>query len=171
MGFFSRLLLLSAVLLSFITVISAQKVTLSYQHAPLETVLNSVKQQTKLSLVFSEQLVDINRPVSIHVSKIEVNEALNQLFAGTNVDFEIKNDKLYLVERKLSVQEKSDRTIESVSGMVVDEKGDPVIGASVLIKNSSVGTITDFMGKFVLNVSEGDMLIISYSCFALPLIH
>lgn len=163
MRFFPRLLLLLAVLLSLTTVISAQKVTLSYQHTPLETVLNSIKQQTKLSLVFSEQLVDVSRSVSIHVSKVEVKDALAQLFSGTNVDFEIKNNKLYLVERKVESEIINKKTI---NGVITDKNGEPIIGASVMIKNSSVGTITDMNGRFTVNASQDDVLVVSYIGFA-----
>ncbi|MEA4851026.1 MAG: STN domain-containing protein, partial [Paludibacter sp.] len=98
-------LLAKAILLSlFLTVFalnaSAQKVTLSCQNETFEKVLNSIKQQTGLSLVFSEQIVDLNRKVNINVKTIPVEDALKQLLASTNLSYEIKNNKLYLIERK-----------------------------------------------------------------------
>lgn len=57
----------------------------------------------------------------------------------------------------LSVQQK-----QSVSGVIKDSAGEPVIGASVLEKGTTNGTITDFDGNFMLNVSSGAVLVISY---------
>ena len=53
-----------------------------------------------------------------------------------------------------------------VSGVIVDEKGEPVIGASILEKGTTNGTITDFDGNFTLNVAEGATLEISYVGYA-----
>jgi type II secretory pathway component GspD/PulD (secretin) len=122
--------LVKAILLSlFLTVfalnISAQKVTLSFQNETFEKVLNSIKQQTGLSLVFSEQLVNLNRKVSIKVNSIEVEDAMKQLLAGTNLGYEIKNNKLYLIENKNSEPKKADGQSKKINGLVTDEKGDP----------------------------------------------
>ena len=51
---------------------------------------------------------------------------------------------------------------QSVSGVIKDATGEPVIGASVLEKGTTNGTITDFDGRFTLNVIPGTTLIISY---------
>jgi len=53
-----------------------------------------------------------------------------------------------------------------VTGVIVDETGEPIIGASILEKGTTNGTITDFDGNFVLNVAEGAMLEISYVGYA-----
>ena len=52
----------------------------------------------------------------------------------------------------------------NITGMVTDKKlNEPIIGASVIVKGSTNGTITDFDGKFTLtNVQIGNMLVISY---------
>ena len=43
---------------------------------------------------------------------------------------------------------------KNVSGVVVDEKGEPIIGASIQVEGTSVGTITDYDGEFALSVPE-----------------
>ena len=53
-----------------------------------------------------------------------------------------------------------------VTGVIVDEKGEPIIGASILEKGTSNGTITDFDGNFTLEVAEGATLEISYVGYA-----
>lgn len=51
---------------------------------------------------------------------------------------------------------------QSVSGTIKDPVGEPVIGASILEKGTTNGTITDFDGNFTLNVAPGATLVISY---------
>jgi TonB-linked SusC/RagA family outer membrane protein len=142
---------------------SAQKVTLSFQNETFEKVLSSIKKQTSLSLVFSEQLVDLNRKVSIDVNSVKVEDALKQLLNGTNIGFEIKNNKLYLVEEKTEESKDSHVKYGKITGMVTDQNGVPIIGASIREKGTKKGTITDVNGKYTLdNVSPSAILIISY---------
>ena len=49
-----------------------------------------------------------------------------------------------------------------VTGTVTDSKGEPLIGATVQVKNSKVGTATDIDGRFSLNAKPGDVLVVSY---------
>ncbi len=95
-----KVILLSFFLAIFSLNTLAQKITLTFKNESFEKVLISIKQQTGLMLVFSEQLVDLNRKVSINEKSIQVEEALVQLLKGTNLSFEIENNKLYLVEKK-----------------------------------------------------------------------
>lgn len=162
----SRSIAKAILLCLFLTVFtlntSAQKVTLSFQNETLEKVLNSIKKQTSLSLVFSEQLVDLNRKVSINVNSTKVEDALKELLTGTNIGFEIKNNKLYLIEKKTDESKDKPAKFEKVIGNVTDQNGEPIIGASILDRNTKTGTITDVNGNFTLKVSNQSTLVVSY---------
>ena len=53
----------------------------------------------------------------------------------------------------------------SVSGKVTDDNGEPTIGATIQIKGTTTGTISDLDGKFVINCNQGDVLVVSYIGF------
>lgn len=154
--------ILKVVLLSmFFSVITvhvfSQKVTLSYRDVPFEKILNSIKKQTKLSIVFSEQLVNVNRRVTINVTDVDIQVALKQLLDNTNIDFEVNNNKLYLIEKKPLRQSdfntKTDSKSESrkVTGVVTDTYGEPIVGATILVKNDATrGTISKIDGSYQL---------------------
>lgn len=161
-GFIPKIILLSFFLLVVTIHVSAQKVSLSYKNVPFERVLNSIKQQTGLALVFSDQLVDVNRKVSINVISIEIQDVLKQLLAGTNIDFEIKNNKLYLVEKKIIEPQILHNQSKKITGLVTDEKGDPIIGATVIESSTNKGTTTDINGNFSLDISAKGKLTVSY---------
>ena len=57
------------------------------------------------------------------------------------------------------------------SGSVLDKNGEPIIGASVFVKNSTKGTQTDFDGNFILDANINDVLVVMYIGFELSLIH
>jgi len=160
--FIAKIILLSLFLTAFALNASAQKVTLSFQNETFEKVLSSIKQQTGLSLVFSEQLVDLNRKVSIDVNSIQVEDALKQLLKGTNLNFEIKNNKLYFVEKKGTEPKSEPKLSKKITGLVTDSKGEPIIGASVFLRGSNTGTITNIDGTFSLEVQDQSEITISY---------
>lgn len=163
--FIAKVILLSLFLTAFALNASAQKVTLSFQNETFEKVLSSIKQQTGLSLVFSEQLVDLNRKITINVNSIQLVDALKQLLLGTNIGYEIKNYKLYFVEKKADESKEIPVKSKKITGLVTDEKGEPIIGASVILKGSNTGTITSTDGLFSLEVPQQSQIIISYIGF------
>lgn len=163
--FVSRIVLLSLILMLVTFSTTAQKVTLTFRNAPFEKVLNSIKQQTGLTLVFSEQLVDINRIVSINVSSVPVEDALNQLLMGTNLSFEIKNNKLYLVEKKSDEYKETHSNSKKITGLVTEENGDPIIGATVVISGLNRGTTTNINGEYTIDVPKSSVLVFSYIGF------
>ncbi len=160
--FFAKFILLSLFLTVFAINASAQKVTLSFKNESFEKVLNAIKQQTELSPVFSEQIVDLNRKVSVNVNSVPVEEAMKQLLTGTNLEFEIKNGKLYLIEKKATQTPASPTKSRKVTGLITDAKGEPIIGASVLVKGQTTGSITNLDGKFELDLNADDKLLVSY---------
>ena len=155
--------LLLLVILLFGVAVSgwSQKVSLNYSNEKIEKVLTAIKNQTRMSLVFSDQVVDINRLVTIRVKDCNLNEALDKLLADTKVTYEIKNNKIYLIERKVNQTPQSKK--RRVSGLVTDPSGEPVIGANIIEKgNGTNGVITDLDGQFSLEVGADASLAVSY---------
>ena len=155
------LLLLGVLLFGFTASAQSQKVSLDFKNERVEKVLASIKSQTGMSLVFSDQLVDVNRKVTMQLKDVTLKEALTRLLSGTNLTFEIRNNKIYFIEKKAVSQPGSRK--KRVTGVVKDVMGEPLIGANVVEKGRSTnGVITDFNGKFTLEVDESASLVVSY---------
>ena len=141
----------------------AQKVTINLQNVKLEKVFDAITKQTGLSVAYSRPTVNPDQNVSIIATNEELSDVLKRLFAGTNVAFEIGEEKIYLKDGKTSSNGSQQVKTKNVSGVIVDTNGEPVIGASVLVKGTNNGTITDLDGRFTVNdVSENSTLDISY---------
>ena len=154
------MLLVGALLLSFSMSAWAQKVSLNFRNTKVETVLSSIKKQTGMEVVFSDQILNVNRMVSIRVTGVELTTALNKLLAGTNVSYEIRNNRIYFVEKK-ETQQSSQK--KRVKGKVTDSTGEPIIGANIMEEGtSSNGTITDLDGNFELDVASNATLKVTY---------
>lgn len=147
---------------AFAANVDAQQVSVTVNNAKVKTVLNSIADQTGLSLAYSAQVVDLNRKVSLNFVNTEVSEVLNAMFGNTAIGYEIKDGKIYLFKAAERTTTSINQQKRIITGTVVDPNGEAVIGANVVVKGTTNGTITDMDGKFSLEVPEGAMLLVSY---------
>jgi TonB-linked SusC/RagA family outer membrane protein len=151
----------------------AQHITLSENKAALNKVFDDIRQQTGYDFLVNKNALQKAKPVSIQVQNAELKDVLEQIFKDQPLEYKI-TDKLVLIkpkeeEPKKEVSLQIDTTI-IVRGRVVDEKGQPVIGASVRFKNK--GTLTDLEGKFLMDgVDRSANLVISYIGFSSKIIN
>lgn len=154
------LVLLLGLMVSFTA--SAQKVTLQFRQVKLAKVFDAITQQTGLTVAYSRPTVDPDRIVTIEANKEELSQVLTQLMKGTNVTFEIGEKKIYLKEKPTSDVQQS-RKVKTISGTIVDDKGEPVIGASIAVQGTTLGTITNLDGEYTLaNVPENSEVTVSF---------
>lgn len=150
-------------LLSFTATASAQRVSIVLDNAKVEKVLATITHQTGLSVAYSKQIVDLNRRVSVNFTNAELTNVLDKITEGTSLSYEVKNGKIYLFEKPIA--NAVTQQAKKITGVVVDSKGEPIIGANVVEKGTQNGTITDFDGKFILEVSDNATLQFSYIGF------
>lgn len=163
-------------LLAFSTLSTfGQKVTLNYRNQSLKTVFAAVTQQTGYSFMYSPQVVNLNTRVNISANRQELSAVMNRLLNGINIGYTIRGKEIVLFKRDNAANASSQRRVPTgfqsfsvndgnvVSGVVRDVKGDPIIGANVLITGTNHGVVTDASGRFTLdNVSNNALLQISY---------
>jgi TonB-linked SusC/RagA family outer membrane protein len=140
---------------------SAQSVTLNYENVSLKVVFASIKKQTGLNFSYSTQQVDPERTISINVTGESVENALKKLLAGTNLTFE-KKDKNVLIYEKPNDDKNVTVKSKKISGLVTDEKGDPIIGATIIETGTNKGTVTDINGLFSLETTNAGQLKVSF---------
>jgi TonB-linked SusC/RagA family outer membrane protein len=132
----------------------SQTVTLSLKNASLEEVFNQVKKQTGLSFIWDDKIIKQAHPVDIDVKNATVPEVLNQCLQGQALTYEIIG-KIVAIKQKRQTDANTLVVTEplppiDVHGRIVNEKGEPVAGASVKIKGSDKGTSTNENGEFTL---------------------
>ena len=137
------------------------KISIEATNQTVETVLNQIKAKTGFDFFFNNKHVDLNRRISVNANQGNVFDVLEKVFAGTNVKYSVLDKKIILsIEEANGIQQAA--TIK-ISGKVLDPSGEPIIGASVLEKGTTNGTITDIDGAFILTVSSAKSeLTISY---------
>ena len=135
-----------------------KKVTISMKNATLEAILTEINRQTGLDYGFqSNGSVDKNRRFTLEVTDVTVEEALNTLLKDSPYDYVLEKNRIVIV-----IREKKPVQLIAVTGRVVDEKGNPIPGATVLIQGTTQGVATDADGRYTINTRPEDALRISF---------
>ena len=143
----------------------AQKVTLSLKNAPLEQVFNQVKQQTGFSFIWDESILKGTHPVDIHVKDAAVSEVMDHCLKGQFLAYQIVG-KIIVIKQQPEITPPAGNTVNAmpppvdVRGRIVNEKGEPLAGVSVMIKGSQTGTTTDAAGNYLLNSVDKDAILL-----------
>ncbi len=136
------------------------RVTINQRNTELENVLNAIESQTNYLFVYNKH-VDVNRKVSVRETNVALENLLENLFNGTNVSYAVEGSYIILSSKDSAPDVAQQKKI--ITGTVIDELGDPIIGANIIEKgNKANGVITNLDGEFSFNTSDNAVLLISY---------
>ncbi|MDP9078895.1 MAG: SusC/RagA family TonB-linked outer membrane protein [Bacteroidota bacterium] len=146
----------------------AQKVSIDQQDVQISKVLDIIKQQTGYRFLYDNE-ADLTKKISVHLKDASIDETLKVCFKNQPVVYQI-TDKTILITRADQVESFPNGNVNSrqsylLKGKVTDEKGLPLTGVVIRIKNSNKGTATDKDGLFTLAVNAGDVLTASFISF------
>ena len=123
------------------------RITLNLQNVTLEQAMDKIKAQTRY-LFINRDVEDLeSRKVSINVSNELITKVLDQLFTPFDIGYDIDGRSIFIYKQQAAAT----RPVP-VSGRVTDAKGQPVIGASVIVRGTTLGVSTDAEGRFTLEV-------------------
>jgi TonB-linked SusC/RagA family outer membrane protein len=143
---------------------SSQQVTFTGKNVPLEKVLAAIKQQTGYVFFHRNEDMSGTRPVTVSFSNTPLRTALNEVLKNQQLDFAIQGNTVVISRRQAStpMPGNTQPVIDRLQGKVVNEKGEPIPGATIQIKGTKRGATTNEAGFFTLNdVPEGAVLVIS----------
>ncbi len=150
------ILLLFITALQAVAGLNAQTVTLKIADAEIAEVLTAIQKQNHFRFVYNSRLKDLKQKVSVDFDKLEIKEVLQQLFSSTTLTF------LQLENNLIAIRSSSlDETEIRVTGRVTNEAGEGISAASIIVKGTAGGTVTDVNGNFAITVDDNATLIIS----------
>jgi TonB-linked SusC/RagA family outer membrane protein len=139
--------------------------TMEYDNCTLKEVILEIEQKSEFIFFYLDNSIDMNRKVSIHVRNENVETILDNLFAGTNNRYYISDRQIIISKEKAPVPAKVIPVVQQtriLTGTVRDDAG-PVIGANIIVKGTTNGTVTDQDGKFSLsNIPDNAVIQVSY---------
>lgn len=161
---FTLLLVLSSVLQLSASVYSQNtRFNFKVEQGSVKSVLDYIEENSKFRLFYEENVVDVERKVSLTTNDESIEEILTELFRGEDISWDILDNNFIVLVKKENGSRGALQQPTKISGKVTNIDGEPVPGATVLIKGTLNGTVTDADGNFTLSgLPENAVLAFSF---------
>ena len=142
-------------------ILSQSSVTLQIKSGTMLDVLQAIENQSEYTFVYNVDDINLEQEMSISVNNENLAQVLKSVCTNEGIDYLIVDHHIALFKK---VAEEVQQTERQIQGVVVDETGLPIIGASVVVVGSGSfkGTITDVDGKFTLTVPDEVVVQVSF---------
>jgi TonB-linked SusC/RagA family outer membrane protein len=143
----------------------SQSISLNLSNVTVKEAIRTLKEKTGYSFIYEVSDIDTQRIISINQEKKPIEDIVKQMLIGQYINFTIQGKNIIVTKSAkplLENKESSATQSKKITGLVTDEKGDPIIGATIEVNGSKTGTISDVNGKFSLEATYQSVLTISY---------
>ncbi len=154
--------LILALVMAFSISSFAQGVSMKLNNVSVKQAMSNLKQQSGYSFVYEAKDLDTKKKVSVNAK--DVKDAITQILKGQNVSYTIQGKYIIIKQGTTtdsSVQKKAVQNVRA-AGCILDDSGEPVVGATIAEVGGKGMAVTDIDGNFSLNVPEGSYLLVSY---------
>ena len=145
------------------------QISLEVKDVTVEYVLNEIEAMSNYHFLYNHKLINVDRKVSLSVNEKDIDSVLSVLFQGTDITYQMNGEQIVLSRNSLINRENTpvgsiDRQQQTkiVTGIITDKTGEPVIGANIVVKGTTNGTISGMDGRFSLEVPDNAVLQVSY---------
>ena len=153
------------IMASAVALAQTSGVTLSVKNEKVENVISLLKQKTGYKFFYSPEVINTSAKVSIDVKNMSIDDILKLISQQTTLNFKRDNNTISITN-KASGGAKVSQSTGTITGRVFDNQNQPVIGATILVKGTTNGVVTDFDGNFTINdVASNAVVQISYVGF------
>ena len=145
---------------------SAQ-ISLTLENKSTRDVIREIERVSEYRFFYNEDLQGLDQKISINTNDANIQTVLNEIQRQTSIHYVIKENNQIVLSagvKSNKTQQVGDNRI--IKGTILDATGMPVIGANVVVKGTTNGTITDMDGKFSLEVDKNAILVVSYIGYA-----
>lgn len=139
---------------------SQNKVSLKVSEIAISEAISKIEAQTSYRFLYNANLQGVNNKISVKLSEASIDATMAALLKGTELSYQVLENNLIVI--KAAAEARQDGV---VTGKVVDEKGEELVGVSVKLKGTNRGVSTDVNGNFKLTVPANGVLVINYIGF------
>ncbi|MDR0844133.1 MAG: carboxypeptidase-like regulatory domain-containing protein, partial [Tannerella sp.] len=141
------------------TATASKRIDVSLTNSTLKELFTVIEKNSNYRFLYDASDINVNTPVSAVYKNTSIDQILKEKL--TNLSYEVKGTQI-VVKSKPEITVTQQQQGKRITGTVIDQTGETVIGASVVVKGTTNGVITDLDGNFSLNVPSGATLAISY---------
>ena len=138
-------------------------ITYVVKQTSVSEVFEQLSKMTGFNFFYDESVLKGLKSVSVKVNDASIDTILNELSRQTGLSFKKINNTISVSKPQVNMVPQSiAQDSKKLTGQILDNHGEPVIGANVIVKGTTSGTITDIDGNFSLEVPQSGTLIVSY---------
>lgn len=149
--------------------LAAQTVTAKFENTTLIEIIWELQKQTDFTFIYSTNDVQRVSVDKVNAENATVTDILDQCMENSGLTYTVHNGVIAIkkAEEKNQMPSVSRQTKETVTGIVVDDTGEPLLGVNIVIKGTTLGAVTDLDGKFSIEVDRAtkSTLVLSYIGF------
>jgi TonB-dependent starch-binding outer membrane protein SusC len=140
-------------------------ISISVENAKVKTALLEIEKLASIKFTYNPQSIPINKKISGAFKDEKLSEVLDRLLIPLHIQYELSGDYIIL-SKGYETSELNEETprevviVQSISGTVTDDTGGPLPGVNVIEKGTSNGTSTDADGKYSLNVTDVNSVLV-----------
>ena len=151
-----------AVILPASAQVSQRHLSLHMQERPLSEIMDAIENRTEYRFYYNNKLHDLQKPVSIHADNEPVQTILDKLFKPLKISYQIKGNDIILADPRHAAPSAAENREHTVTGDVRNQKGEPLVGATVVIAGTTRGATTNAAGAFSIRGTMPMVLRVSY---------
>jgi TonB-linked SusC/RagA family outer membrane protein len=136
------------------------KVTVVTKNASIIEVLEQIRTSSKLNILYSADELDVNKSISVNFENASVEDVLNSVLEGQHVGYVMKGDKVIISKKRYVEPVRGQQDFVELKGKVTDVSGLSIPGVNVFIKGTTLGTITDIDGNYLLNIPASSKVVV-----------
>lgn len=161
-------------------IIQAQRgnVTLNLQNEEVRRFIRQVEKQTNYTFVYRNSVLNPKTKVTLVCKNWPLEKALSEVFSPFGIQYSFNNNTIVLhkkrdkngslKQKKAKLVDETEQTMPNmnkISGLVREADGTPIMGASIFVKGTKIGTVTNIRGEFSLEVPANSTVLVSYLGF------
>jgi len=141
----------------------ATKLNLKTENTTVKEILNQIELQSDFVFLYNLNELDENRKVNVDLENATIEEALNEILGDQHLKYAVYDRQIIIRADESQPNKTISGQIQDVKGKVTTTSGDPIPGATIIVKGTNNGSITDFDGSFNIGgVRKGDVLVVSF---------
>lgn len=159
----NKIILFIAVLISSLGVYAqsgTEKISISFQNIPLKEAIQQIEKASNYVFYYDATQTNTEQKVSMNAQNEELRLAIRRMFEPTDISYSIQKNQIVLEKKQIESTRKGPE--KTISGVITDQQGEPIIGATVTIKGTVTGVLTDLDGKYSIQAREGEALEFRY---------
>ena len=143
-----------------------QKVSVNVTNATLKQVFSVIEKQTTYCFSYKSGVIDNRKDITMKENNAPVNNVLDAALKGRQLKYTIVSEKSIVISGKQDATSSTPQGEKrKIQGVVKDDNGEPIIGATIAVVGTNELAVTDFDGNFTINAPKGGKIKVSYLGF------